>query len=191
MKSIKSLEEAQQAINELQNRIDLISSKNWDFHQRRIVNAHPSVDPYDYVVRKELDQIGGKSSEIIDQGLGYKDCVFGLGIAGNIVVGTDVCPHFISAYVLQPEICVAKVKVAPQGAAIQIQCYQNGVTPIFTTVLSLPAASTAVVQKLDFAIKRIEFKDFITCSVLQTGTTVLGQTATVYIRFKILAVPNG
>ena len=54
------------------NKTDILTTKNLDFHQRQIKNAHESIDDYDYVVRKELkdglqsivDQIGSSSSGV-------------------------------------------------------------------------------------------------------------------------------
>lgn len=194
MRSISSISEAQQAINDLYSRIELITSKNWDVRKRRIVNAHPSVDLYDYVVRKELlERTGTSEAKVVDQGLGYKDCVFGIGVgsSGVILTGTDVCPHFISAYALQPEICVYKVKVAPTVTPIQLQVYKNGLYPLFTTELSVPVGTTAVQQKSDFALTSLAFKDYLTVNVLQTGSGVPGSALTIYIRFKITGAPNG
>lgn len=60
---IKSLEDAIAAIKDLQNFRREISSQNWDFRQRRIINAHPSVGENDYVVRKELIKFLPKVAE--------------------------------------------------------------------------------------------------------------------------------
>lgn len=190
MKSITTIQEAQQAINELQNRFDTIGAKNWDRRQTRIVNAHPSVDPYDYVVRKELDE---KAQTVVAQGIStsYEKVVFGVGINSNLQVDTDVCPHYISLYTLTAEICCAKVKEVCSGSDIQVQIYQNGVNALFLTPLVIPIGSLAVQVKSDFAISSLSFTDYLTCNVLQVGSGIRGKDLTVYLRFKITGAPNG
>lgn len=190
MKSITSLQEAAQAINELQNRLDTVNSKNWDRRQTRIVNAHPSIDPYDYVVRKELDE-RAQTTVVQGTGTGYEKVVFGVGINSNLQVDTDVCPHYISLYTLTADICLAKVKTVCSGSDIQVQFYKNGIDELFTTPLIIPIGSLAVQMKSDFAITSISYKDYLTCNVLQVGSGIRGKDLTVYLRFKIIGVPNG
>jgi len=74
MRQIRSLEDAQIAIRELYSFYDLLKSKDIDMQRRRVKNASPSKEPYDYVVRKEL-QPGGElfkdiSKNITDSGSG-------------------------------------------------------------------------------------------------------------------------
>src|ERR1017187_3865247 len=38
------------------SKVDLLSTKNLDMKGRRIINAAPSIDPTDYVIKSELDQ---------------------------------------------------------------------------------------------------------------------------------------
>lgn len=45
-------------MNTLQgSKVDFLTTRNLDFHQRQIKNAAPSVDQFDYVIRKELDAL--------------------------------------------------------------------------------------------------------------------------------------
>lgn len=64
MRQIRSFEDAQIAIRELFNYIDYYNTQNIDMHQRRIKNASPSVDLYDYVVRKELEDLKVSVTEL-------------------------------------------------------------------------------------------------------------------------------
>jgi hypothetical protein len=66
MRQIRTLEDAQIAIRELYSFYDLLKSKDIDMQRRRVKNASPSEEPYDYVVRKEL-QPGGKLFEDISK----------------------------------------------------------------------------------------------------------------------------
>ena len=54
MTTIKRLEDAQRAINELFQFVDAMRSRNIDLRGRRIINAGPSRDKDDYVTREEL-----------------------------------------------------------------------------------------------------------------------------------------
>lgn len=75
-------ESAQVVVREIDDDLTKIRTKEWDFHRRRIRNASPSIDPYDYVVQKELtdaitsiqDQINTTSpSRSIRSGTPYID----------------------------------------------------------------------------------------------------------------------
>lgn len=57
-KALVSLDDAFNAIRVLQARISYYDTSNQDYNQRQIKNAHPSIDDYDYVVRKELKGLG-------------------------------------------------------------------------------------------------------------------------------------
>jgi hypothetical protein len=121
MKSILTIQEAQQAINELQNRLDTAETKNWDRRQTRITNAHPSVDPYDYVVRKELDAI---SPTIVQSSIlgDLHKATFGIFDA---TLGTDKTLHFFVLYAGQPKIFSANAKVAPAGSPLYLTLQQK------------------------------------------------------------------
>src|SRR5687767_11686764 len=73
--------------------------RNIDLQKRRIINAHPSVDDYDYVVRRELiDTIGGLATTNVtqlQQSLTFsnsENVVFGIGIGTPCEIGTDATP---------------------------------------------------------------------------------------------------
>jgi len=61
---IQSFKDTESEIRKLRNELDLLRSKNIDLKQRRIVNAHSSIDPYDYVIRKELLRINDSINNI-------------------------------------------------------------------------------------------------------------------------------
>ncbi len=68
-RNLTKLEDAFKAIRELQDEITTLTTTNLDFHRRQIKNAHPSIDDYDYVVRKELKQ-GLEEKKLDIKGLG-------------------------------------------------------------------------------------------------------------------------
>ena len=56
MKRIQTLEDLRLAVRDLDDRVTHFESNTIDLSQRQIVNAHPSIMPYDYVVRRELEE---------------------------------------------------------------------------------------------------------------------------------------
>ena len=185
MRSISTIQEAQQAINDLYNQLDLIQSKNWDIRQRRIVNAHPSVDPYDYVVRKELLQ--GVASEVKESitEAALDKCTFGVGINSLVVTGTNVCPPYIVARKsgLTAKYTLAVVGTPCTGADIQVQI-RKGTNNIFSTSLVIPAGSTAVIEKTGYAISQFAYKDVLFCDVLQCGSDYPGSNLVIVTVFE-------
>lgn len=174
------------------SRVDTLATRLIDFHQRRITNAAPSVDDYDYVVRKELkkgieDTRRTITTSNLSGGLGYRDIVF--GVNGDLVVGDDINPHYISLYEGTFEICGFKVKTAPVGAAILCQAVVNGTDNLFSTSITVPDGITAAQTKVDFNVTLIHFLDVVTFNVTQIGSTTPGATLTVFIRYKITEAP--
>jgi hypothetical protein len=70
--------------------IDNVTTRLLDFHQRRITNAHPSVDDYDYVVRKELKDLGGVSVAPTSGGGGFKGITWNIGVGSGQAVASNV-----------------------------------------------------------------------------------------------------
>jgi len=184
MKSITSIQEASQAINDLKNIVDTLSVKNWDRKQTRIVNAHPSVELYDYVVRKELlEHIGGVQQNITEAAL--DKCTFGIGINSLVLVGSDVCPPYIVARKagLTASYTLAVIGTACTGSDIQVQMTVSG-SSIFTTPLVIPAGSTTVIEKTGYAIGSFSYKDVIKCNVLQAGSSYPGTNLVIVTVFE-------
>lgn len=48
------------------NKIDLITTKNWDFHQRQIKNAAPGTDNNDYIVLSQLTDVQNQVTQVIN-----------------------------------------------------------------------------------------------------------------------------
>jgi hypothetical protein len=183
MKAISSIQEAQQAINDLYNRIDTISSKNWDVRKRRIVNAHPSVDDYDYVVRKELDE---KTTLQTVSGVGtiYDKATFGIGIDTGAVVGTNVCPPYIASFNLNPIVCYYTAGQFPTGSNVIVDVKLNAVS-LFTTPITILVGGSNVYEKSDFASTTLSIKDVVNCNVTQIGSGLPGVNIVIVIKFQI------
>lgn len=183
MKSITSISEAQQAINELYNRIDTLSVKNWDRRQTRIVNAHPSVDPYDYVVRKELDAIKG-GSEVV--GVTGDTEVHVFGVSGAVSVVTNGFPPLIFEHSVSLIALHTCFNVAPTGTDFHadIRLRSTGLS-ILNSQIVIPASSTAVVEYTSFALSSFAKDDVLLCDVTQVGSGVPGSMWAAYMLFKV------
>lgn len=57
MRIVKDLPDVQRALNELFAWKDKLITRPWDFHQLRITNASPGVDPNDYAIMSQLPKI--------------------------------------------------------------------------------------------------------------------------------------
>ncbi len=54
MRQVNSIREVNEALREIQDFMDAQRTNNIDMKGRRVVQASPSKDDYDYVIRKEL-----------------------------------------------------------------------------------------------------------------------------------------
>lgn len=139
MRAINSLSDVQAVINEFANRLDTLSVKNWDRRQTRITNAHPSVDPYDYVVRKELDSLKGGASTVVASGV--NKATFGLNDA---TVGNDKTPHYFVRASGTPQRIQANAKVAPTGTPLILTLEQQLTSGGVWTELLVPATRLTI-----------------------------------------------
>lgn len=150
-RQIRSLEDATAAIQDLQDELDKITLNHWDRHQLRVVNAHPSIDLYDYVVRKELiDLIGdGKKAETIEApvtntivGKNWDQGVFGVGINRNLLVQVDAAPHYITGFPGTLRKIYVDAKIAPTGSSVIIDIHElAGPSILDATKIVIPAGS--------------------------------------------------
>jgi hypothetical protein len=60
MRSVRSFTDAEAVIREINTFLDYLRTKSLDFNGRRIKNASPSEDDYDYTVRKEIPALIAK-----------------------------------------------------------------------------------------------------------------------------------
>lgn len=187
-RNLLNLEDAFRAIRELQEELDKITLKNWDFHQRRIVNAHPSVDDYDYVVRKELREFeGGGETTLVGgtTGIGGEYIrTFGYGIASNLVTGVDLLPPLIVTWPSTLLKIYAKCKVAPTGANAIADIKLSGTTILDSSKITIPAGSTSVITINTFVTSSFSETNVLTFDMNQVGSSVPGSTLVVTLRFR-------
>jgi hypothetical protein len=184
-------------LRELFNFKDAYTTKNIDFSQRRIINAHPSVDDYDYVVRKELhDLVGGSVTprNIKRSGISaaYDKITFGLGIGRSVAVGTNATPPYIWTNDLngKPDIICIAANICPTETDLIVDIKQNDTSIFGTTKLILPAGTTVreVVHPTGLfrsGLGLFKRYDVFSIDVTQIGTGVAGQEIEVVIFCKL------
>lgn len=173
---------------------NIFTLKNIDWKKRRIVNASPSVDDYDYVVRKELiDTFGGGTTprSILTRGsvaaANYDKATFGIAPGAPALVGDYVTPPYVwsNSRVGRPNIIFICANICPTGADLILDIRKNG-SSIFTAgqvILPSGTSNRAVVTYSGVFTTGLSFsrEDVLTPHVLQIGSTVEGQDINVVI----------
>lgn len=157
-------------------------TSNLDFHQRQIKNAHPSIDDYDYVVRKELKEgISTTNANIKVQNAGqsFDKITFGL-FAGSAsaVLGANPTPPFIwsNPNPGSPVSGFYSVNVPPVGSTIIIDILKNG-SSILGNFIMIPPGITPQTSYPFNVFNKGTFNqgDVFSVNVIQVGTTITGQ----------------
>lgn len=172
---MKTLEDAINKILTLENRLDSLSSKDIDMRKRRVVNAAPSNSDYDYVVRKELDNIiqqqGSGGSTVVAAAQKYT-IVFALD--GRAYVGTQLSPPFIITRPGTPTLVRIACVLPPSEGTAEFMLIKNLTTDILTAGILLPAGGDSE-QEYDFSyfVEGTYFSEGdslnIECSSIGTG----------------------
>lgn len=197
MRSIRTLLDVEAQLKEFEHALDMLRSSDIDMRKRRVVNASPSVDPYDYVVRAELLEqplvasrtvvrTGGVSTPSPD----FDYCVFGLGVNSEITVGTDQTPHHIvaapftsSGHSATLVKVYAQAKVPSQGADILFSVYKNkGVDDVKMFDMTIPFNNFTVQTLETFDSTHLEDEDFLSIDVLEIGCAFPGSD--LYVKLK-------
>lgn len=193
-RTLVSLEDAFKAIRELQSRIVYYDTDIWDFHQRRITNAHPSINDYDYVVRKELRDLNKETVVNIEAGqnaaIGDRYLrTFGYGVGRDLVTGINLLPDLIIPFAsTRLEKIYFKAKTAPTGADAIADINLAGTSILDSSKITVPAGSNLVGMITSFATANFTDGQVLTFDMDQIGSLVAGSTLVVTLRFKILAI---
>lgn len=154
--------------------LNLIRTKNLDFHGRRVINASRSVNDNDYVTKAELDEIGtGESGTSITnvteltevKGIAQVDFFIDHTLAILINAGQQIyleSDFSITSY-------LAAVKIASTGKDILFTVKGDGVE-IITGSLTENLLSSGVVTVEGILPKNVA----ITVDLTQIGTTFPG-----------------
>lgn len=185
MKRFATLHDAELAFRELQNTVDTLSTKNIDLRQRRIVNAHPSVDGNDYVVRRELEQeVRSISSSISSRVTDFYTIVF--NSSGDISAGSKVAPPFIITRTGIALYGLAAVIDAPVGSSASFMLQLNDEDIFNTPIVILDGELISEHNTdLDLAQSTFAVDDVITLDVLSVGLTTPGSKASVELKVRV------
>lgn len=182
-RTLIKLEDAFKAIKELQERIVYYDTDNWDFHRRQIKNAHPSIDDYDYVVRKELKQgleettvsfVGGIASAA-DYWKGARAILPLVPSVGNDVMDNRYRVDIPSGKIVKLAKVYATSKVNPSTGDFSANILRSDDAAVtFTTIFN---GSTRIKilngahrgETTDFAISTLALNDELRIDVLSNG----------------------
>ena len=131
---IKTLQDAQAAINELQDWKDKLATASWDFHGLRITNAGPSKDANDYVIRSELTAP--------PPAIGSSNDVYTAVFTSDAPTDSDILPAYIAGTNRDGTIIQVwcRTKGPPSGGNFSIDPSINN-TKLLTTPLIVPSGS--------------------------------------------------
>jgi len=192
IRSLVTLQDCIRAIKEIDEQLTNTRTRDIDMHKRRIKNASPSQDDYDYVVRKELrDGIEENTTLNFTGGSsvsaeGFYLRTFGYGVNRNLTTGTNLLPDLIIPFPSTTLVKIyAKVKVAPTGATAIADINLLGTSILDGSKITIPISSTAVVEIDTFTTTNFTEGQVLTFDMDQIGSTIPGQTLVVTMKFKI------
>jgi hypothetical protein len=168
--------------------VDQFSTQDLNFHQRRITNAHPSIDDFDYVVRKELrklqDDLLKKISTI---GVGSDTETHVFGVSGDVSVVTSGFPPLILEHTVTLVALHTCFNIAPTGSDFEADIFlRSSGLSILNIPIVIPAGSTNVVEYTSFLTPKFVKGDVLLCNITQVGSTTPGTMWTAYMLFKVL-----
>jgi hypothetical protein len=164
--------------------VDSVTTRVLDFHQRRITNAHPSIDDFDYVVRKELRRLQDELTKRLEVGPNTE--IHGFGVSGNVYVATNAFPPLIFERPATLTRIMACFNVAPVGADFHadIRLRSTGLT-ILSSQIVIPDGSTAIVEYNTFGKSTFSKDDILLCDMTQVGASVPGRLLSIFMYFSV------
>lgn len=189
MRSLKDLRDVEAELARLDRVIVALTTQDIDLSKRRIKNASPSKDPFDYVTRRELLQFLSETQD--DNGPkasgssgGVECCVFGLGINTSLITGEDLPPHHIVTFNATITGIYLNCKVPPSGASILGQIVKNYGGVNAAIIADFEYTGEQIVVKLDeVLITSLQEMDFLTCHLSQVGSEIAGGSLVVKIKY--------
>jgi hypothetical protein len=171
--------------------VDQVTTQDLNFHQRRITNAHPSIDDYDYVVRRELrklqEDLLKKVTTIGGGGADTETHVF--GVSGDVALCTNGFPPLI----IQHNVTLVQVNTVflhpPVGANFTALIrIQELFRPVILSI-TIPNGSYNIVEYTTFGRTSFKKGDILTCDITQIGSEGSeGSMWTAYMLFKVTGV---
>ena len=177
MRQVRNLEDAQVAIRELYSLFDKLNSKDIDMSKRRVVNASPSKEPYDYVIRKEFIDLKKqvqvtKSVDTVTPG-GIVNFSIIFNSYGRVVSAPLASPPYIFQRACIP-LRVSLSSSAPSSSAGTFFNFLYKGLYLLNTPIELPTTATAleIFESTDLNPSIVEFSldEVIVLSVLSSGS---------------------
>ncbi len=187
MKALRTFLDVETAFKEFETKLNSLLTRDIDMQQRRVINAHPSIKPDDYVIRRELDtaieQVIQEEDRVAGSSSDYDVGAFGIAINTELNVGIDVCPHHIVVHPTGGTVqkVYAQAKTPSVGADIKISLY---VRSNLICQITIPANSSAVVTSTTIPYSTLVDGDDISCDVDQVGSSVKGGTIIIKFRYR-------
>jgi len=148
-------------------RLERLETQDMDMRKRRIKNASPSLDDYDYVVRKELDQFT-KTTSITSTpttATGFYTVVY----TNSGTVRT--AQYASSPYIMKRRskiLGVYAVAIEPPSGTAKFNVWHGASTSVLNTDLEMPASTAAfeVVGSTDLNVSTVEIDELLTLQVV-------------------------
>lgn len=171
-----------------EGQVDRLVVRDQDFHGRRITNASPSKDSYDYVVRKELDDalasFSPAASENTSTSTATVQRIYSIAKEGILAIQNDALPRL---YIIEDKTLAVglsfvnvRVSTAPTGASLTVIIKQNTTTWMTLTIAAAATSIDATNAQLVAAMPFV-FGNYIRVDITAVGSTVPGSDLIVTI----------
>lgn len=175
MRVVKSFQDVNIVVKQLQDQIDLLLTKNIDLGKRRIVNAAAAVNDNDYVIKSQLPTIPAFPKA--------KTQHYSIVFNPPASEGTTIVPAFIVDPSRAGYPIACKVSAEGVGTTDFTGNFQINGTNLLENDIKLPAGSSGPVSSSEFKqplVKLVEDMK-VTCTITALGGCSL-LTMQIYVR---------
>ena len=158
-------------LREMRTELDNLRTRNIDLSRRRVVNAAPSVNEYDYVVRKELEQFG--VTRVSESNPTSVSRLYAVVFSNS---GTIRTAEYASApYIVKRRSSVVGVYVTciepPTTSPASFQVWVDGSDYLLEESIQIPVSANPfqVYGTTNLAISSLEDEQTLTLQVLTGG----------------------
>lgn len=167
-------------------RVDSLSTRDQDFHGRRVKNASDALDQQDYVTLAQLEKaIAGVAPTTINgqstvTNLGVPR-VYSLFKLGTLAIQSDCCQRSFVTTAFSATAVRLDLKQNPTGDDFIVDLYQNGIIWIASLTI-LDGTGTISATALQIAgAAALAVGDYFRADITQVGTTFPGADLTITI----------
>jgi hypothetical protein len=168
MRVAQSFDDVNAILRDVFATLDNLRTRDLDMAKRRVVNASPSQNEYDYVVRKELEQFtrGTTVSATPSTATGFYTVVF--SNSGTI----RTAQYASSPYIMKRRSAVLGVYAVavepPSAGTSQFNVWHGSSISVLNTDLAMPSTTAAfeVVGSTDLNVSTVEIDELLTLEVV-------------------------